>query len=150
MAAVHPRVLNLFLAFSVLASCTTESSGPDAYLDGESKMGVHGAFAVTLFHEDGAPARGSNDFVVRFAMVDPARPDDEGRGVPGLVLTVDAWMPGAAHRSARGPAIHYEGDGNYRLAGIELDEEGWWRLDMEARRGSITEEVRFDFPVEGP
>jgi hypothetical protein len=144
MGRLHPNASSFILSFLVMASCGGEPVGPDGYVDGQRKAGVHGAFSVTLFHEQGAPERGANDFIVRFAMVDPARPEDEGKGVPGLTLSVDAWMP-ADKQSSPAPLISYEGDGHYRLRDLRLDEDGWWRLDFVARRASITEEVHFDF-----
>ena len=72
-------------ALAIVASaCDADTGDSGEYVDGQATISEDGAFTVTLFHQDGAPVVGDNTFYLRVAVVHPADPEDEGRGVPNL------------------------------------------------------------------
>ena len=142
-------LLALAACVLVAPACEQDSGEPTAeYVDGQSADTDDGAFQVTLFHQDGAPSVGENTFYIRVAVVDPAEPEDEGRGVPNLEVNLAASMVSDDHAMPTVPVVTYEEDGVYRVEGVMLDRPGGWSLDFDLGFNSIQEQVSFGFMVE--
>ena len=141
------------LAITALAivapACEVDTGDSGEYVDGQTAISEDGAFTVTLFHQDGAPSVGDNTFFLRVAVVDPADPEDEGRGVPNLELELAASMTHDGYDMQSVPVFTYVEDGMYQVDPVVLDRGGSWNFDFDMTVGSIQEEVVFDFFVQG-
>jgi len=108
-----------------------------------------GAFRVTLSSADGMLGMGRNDLIVRVGFHDFNDPTDEGRGIPGAELEVEAWMPEADASMQSVIEIGYLGDGAYSVDNVVLTEEGVWNLDIEISVGDgMHESVSLAFDID--
>lgn len=141
----------LILAILILAAsgCAGEDTvDAEAFVDGERKLTDDGAFAVELWHENGAPTLGENDFLFRLEFPDPNDPGD-GKGIPAARIAVDCWMPNADHSMPVNPMVIPGAAGDYQMSHIVFDEPGVWQLDFEIAVGkSVVDEVSYVFTVD--
>lgn len=135
----------------IIAPGCTEGEGEVAgrYIDGQTIMTDDQAFSATLFHEDGEPTVGENNFYVRVAVPDYANPENEGRGIGRAEVSLSAAMLDENHIMGVVPEVEYEGDGVYEIEGVVLDRAGDWSLDVDIVVGDIHERATFAFTVEG-
>jgi hypothetical protein len=145
----------MLLAACGLIGCDDDAIDEDLlqearpFVDGVAKDTDGGAFRIVLSSHDGALEVGENQLAVRVGFHDPDDPHDPGKGIPGANIELIAWMPLDDGRVEQQLAIEYEGDGEYRLAPIELDRAGIWQLDLDIAVGAtIRETVSFAFVVE--
>lgn len=72
---------------------------------------------------------------------------EDGKPVPGLVISVRGWMPEHGHGMLRVPRTIDQGDGSYRVEGVLLHMRGRWQLAFDLLRGAEADVATSEFQL---
>jgi hypothetical protein len=75
--------------------------------------------------------------------------DLNGKGIEGLEITVQPWMPDMGHGIDIEPVINEKGGGIYTLDNVHISMSGHWELKLDFKRRDMKDRVVFDFPHVG-
>jgi hypothetical protein len=71
--------------------------------------------------------------------------DSDGKGVEGLAITIQPWMPDMGHGIDIQPIIYEKGSGKYTLDNVYISMSGHWELRIDIARQGIKDHAVFDF-----
>lgn len=149
MGEMIKRLLLTCLLLSPLGCADTETVEPTEFIDGERKLTEEGSFAVALWHAEGSPVVGANEFILEVSIPSHDKMPMADVGVAGASVMVDCWMPNAGHEMTVNPMVVPGAPGEYLITHVELDEVGVWQLDFDIAVGDgEIETVSYAFLVE--
>jgi hypothetical protein len=137
------------LAGSLLGTfgCASDDfTEPTEYVDGESRLTDGGAYELVLWHSDGEPVVGYNDFLLE--VLENER-NHTGREITDAHINVECYMPNADHIMPVNPMVEPQLDGTYALRNINFDRAGVWQMDFDvAVEDDDPESATFTFVVD--
>jgi hypothetical protein len=115
---------------------------PEPSFDGAALLTLKsdsGTAEVAVRSSPQPPARGEDAF--QFTLTDAT-----GNPMPGLVLSVQPWMPAMGHGSSVTPDVRETQPGTYLVTNVVLSMPGSWQLRTSVR-GSVKDSFAPTFEI---
>ena len=129
------KIIYVYLCFSAILIFNNFIYAADSMIKKTEK----GNYDVEMFIKDNELKLGNNtiDILIR---------DQDGKGIEGLKINIQPWMPDMGHGVDIEPVIYEKGRGTYTLDNVYIGMSGHWELKVIVKGKDVKDRVVFDFP----